>query len=483
MKSLFALTLLCAGTLAAQPPLSVDSTFTLAFDCKSVSDIEFLPSGKVLIAGLLHRQGSPQWEVYSTDRLWPDGSFDTSFTTWGGGGAGNITPWNEKFYVQHSQGVSRLDSSGERDFSFYPEGVNNPWFNFGQGGDYYSYADGRVLFSGLMARFDADTNYVGDVGLVRFLPNGLLDSTFHEPVCFNAIYLIHPLADGKFLLDGGLSSYDGHPIDGPFRVFADCSIDTTFHCAMPQGSAYSFLDLPDGKLLMTGSFRLAGDPDIMHIVRLHSDGSLDTTYNNHLEFDGGFPGSALYTPVKKAVPAGPSHYIVVGNFYTVAGLERRSICMIDTAGNLVNDYLNGTGCDSVFSWLGDFVALQGIDQAPDGSYYFYGAYHGFDDGYNYHPDQIMVTRLHGGNVGVQEQVASAHVLHIWPNPASDVVQVEVPTTDKLQWRVCDAMGRTMAVQVEAGATATIGIAQLPAGVYSIVATSNQRSWSCKLLKE
>lgn len=480
-------TLLCIAVysavakLTAQSPLAVDPSFQLAgMDAFNINDIECLPDGKVVVSGLLHKPG--EMSDYTVYRLLPDGSIDTTFNRWGGGAGGRIHPWNDQYYVQAQQGIARLDTNGSRDFSFLPGA--SPFFAFGQGGDSYVYPDGRVLFSGLMSIYDADTNFAGLAALVRFMTDGLLDPSFPPRFADGPVYHIAPLSSGKFLLNGPLDEYDGHPVDGLFRVHADGSMDTTFSFPYESYSEiWQVLELADGKLLLAGSALPPGATDTMNLVRIHPDGAIDTTFNNHLQFTSPHPLGAFHGHIYEVLPVNSDRYLLAGLFQTVEGAPRLGFCMIDTAGNLLNDYAFGTGCDTIYTILSNIAGLQGIEQAPDGSYYIHGGYKGFDDSYNNYPNQMMVTRLFGGNVGVEEQEQQAAALHVWPNPASALVQVESPTTDKLQWRLLDALGRQVPLSITVRSNATLDLSNLPPGVYLITATSTHATWAARLLKE
>jgi hypothetical protein len=113
-----------------------------------------------------------------------------------------------------------------------------------------------------------------------------------------------------------------------------------------------------------------------------------------------------------------------------------------------------------------------LERAPDGSLYIYGSYHGFDDGYNYHPDQRMITRLYPLNVGVEELPGAGPegVLHVWPNPAQDVLHVELPEAARQAMAVVrDALGREVLQQAVRSPSSpmALDIRALPPGLYTV----------------
>jgi hypothetical protein len=94
-------------------------------------------------------------------------------------------------------------------------------------------------------------------------------------------------------------------------------------------------------------------------------------------------------------------------------------------GNLLDDYFTGEGCGGYYYQpntsqppVSYARVISGIKPAPDGNYYIWGAYNGYDDGTTNDTDQRFVSRLYGLNVGIHEQAAGQVVpLQIAPNPS------------------------------------------------------------------
>ncbi|HRH39306.1 MAG TPA: delta-60 repeat domain-containing protein, partial [Flavobacteriales bacterium] len=143
---------------------------------------------------------------------------------------------------------------------------------------------GSVLMSGLHSLNDPDHGFVGDYNLIWFNNDGSLDVTKTHRVGNGIIEYIAAQPDGKFLLSGSCTMWEGQPVGNTFRVMPDGSLDTTFTAAMAWGEVVSFTVLPDGKILAPGLFKTtAASPDSLHMVRLMPDGSFDPTFHNSLE--------------------------------------------------------------------------------------------------------------------------------------------------------------------------------------------------------
>ena len=71
-------------------------------------------------------------------------------------------------------------------------------------------------------------------------------------------------------------------------------------------------------------------------------------------------------------------------------------------------------------------SIRGIVPAPDGSYYVYGAYHGYGDALGTDSTQRMVSRLYGLDVRVPE-IANDLLLAVQPNPTTGAFMLSYPS--------------------------------------------------------
>ncbi len=86
--------------------------------------------------------------------------------------------------------------------------------------------------------------------------------------------------DGKFLVGGVFSSVNGVQRRGLERFNADGTRDTTFN---PNGAGanaqvYVILVLPDGRIMIAGFFSTYNGAASLRIARLNPDGTLDPTF-------------------------------------------------------------------------------------------------------------------------------------------------------------------------------------------------------------
>lgn len=112
-----------------------------------------------------------------------------------------------------------------------------------------------------------------------------------------AVYSLLVQPDGRVLICGAFTTFDGENRSGVARLNADGSLDQTFDPGFGFGDgAVARLALQsDGKVIAVGSFSTFNGVGRDRIARLNADGSLDVVYNPVVEF--------LHAPIAVALQA------------------------------------------------------------------------------------------------------------------------------------------------------------------------------------
>ena len=435
-----------AMAAAAQQPFDLDPTFRTPIQKVYVTSILPTEDGKVWVSGMMYYTptlGSP----YS--RLNHSGSWDLTSPLLGE--VGFFKKWNDQFYLGMAT-PRRYFQDGTQDTSFNI--FRSPDYHALQGGEYFVNPDGSLLMGGVNFLTDSSGNLIDYYCLLRFTTDGSLDTTFTPRSCAGgSLNYFTELPNGQFIGSGSTSIWDGQAASNIIRFNADGSLDPAFQANVWWGSAYGFLPLDDGRVYVGGEFKIAGIADTLYLARLMPDGSLDPSFNHAMKFwepNLLQPWMPPWGIVRTIYPLDEGRLIVTGNFGNVNDQPRGGIALIDTAGNLLDDLFSGNGCGGYFYQpntalppLDYYRVISGIKPAPDGSFYIWGAYHGYDDGTTNDTMQRFVSRLHGLNVGINEQPAQPAMLQIAPNPShGGAVQLsvgEMPKQAKLT--VHDASGR------------------------------------------
>jgi len=142
-------------------------------------------------------------------------------------------------------------------------------------------ADSKIIVGGEFTMY----NKTSCNRIVRLNPSGQIDTSFNIGTGFNGIVnSIKIQSDGKILVGGNFTKFNGLYADSLVRLNIDGSIDSAF---MPyidvngdsvfQGGVYCIGIQPNGKILVS---------TIYNVMRINSNGSLDNTYDNFSSNEG-----------------------------------------------------------------------------------------------------------------------------------------------------------------------------------------------------
>ncbi|MFY8035064.1 MAG: delta-60 repeat domain-containing protein, partial [Flexibacteraceae bacterium] len=226
--------------------------------------------------------------------------------------------------------IARLKSDGTLDTSFNSGiGANNlVWIVASQ-------PDGKIIIGGSFNTY----NNIPRNNIARLNADGSLDATFNPGIGTNGSVLsivIQP--DGKIIIGGNFTNYDGTVRNRIARLNANGSLDTTFSfTASANDQVRTIAMQPDGKIMIGGNFTTCNSTTRNRIARLNSDGSLDTTFN---------PGTGANISVYSVALQPDSKIIISGGFNTYNGVARKSIVRLNVDGSLDTSFNPGTGASS-----------------------------------------------------------------------------------------------------------------------------------------
>lgn len=243
--------------------------------------------------------------------------------------------------------------------------------------------DGKIIIGGSFGHYNTSNyNY-----LARINPDGTLDRTFNTgtgpgPSGSVSIWGIGFQSDGKIIISGSFTSFNGTPINNLARLNTDGSLDTTFNTGTGTNSSIQALKvLNDDKILIGGAFSSYNGVTTTSIARLNSDGTLDTTFNTgaesysiiyaiEVESDGQILIGGLMMPVIRlnsdgsedtslimgsgysistitySIISQPDGKIIFGgNFTTYNGESKNRIARINPDGSIDNTFNTGSGFD------------------------------------------------------------------------------------------------------------------------------------------
>jgi uncharacterized delta-60 repeat protein len=319
--------------------------------------------GKILMGGIFTSYNGTARNNIA--RLNADGSLDTGFNPGTGANSSIFTTQIQPdgkiiiggFFTSYNgtarNYIARLNADGSLDSGFNPGAGTNIGIE-----TMALQADGKILIGGEFTQY----NGVDRIGIARLNADGSLDASFNSGLEINSVVVtlaVQP--DGKILIGGGFGSYNGVPRSSIARLNSDGSLDTSFNPGTGSNNGVPTLAVQaDGKVMIGGEFTQYNGVDRIRIARLNADGSLDMDFN-----PGMGPNSTVYTLAPQA-----DKKILIGGFFTsYNGTERNRIARLNADGSLDTGFNPGTGANGSI-WT---TAIQ-----PDGKIIIGGDFTGYD---------------------------------------------------------------------------------------------------------
>ncbi|MBB4801040.1 putative delta-60 repeat protein [Flavobacterium nitrogenifigens] len=175
--------------------------------------------------------------------------------------------------------------------------------------------------------------------LTRLNPDGSIDESFNTGTGFNGkIYSSYLQPDGKIIIGGSFTAYNGISAGRIIRLNPDGSYDSSFNTSTgaTTGIIYDIALQSDGKIIMVGSFTKYNSVTVNRIARLLPNGALDSSFltNN---------GSALNITHVKILPS--EKIVLTGNFTVFNGTPANRIIRLNNNGSYDSSFNSGAGFD------------------------------------------------------------------------------------------------------------------------------------------
>lgn len=259
--------------------------------------------------------------------------------------------------------ISVLDP-GARYFTFSPGFFSNAVY------DVELLSNGQSLIGGTISAGSGEFATVHN--LARLNPDGSVDPTLATGSGFNdRVRAIKAQPDGKILVGGEFTSYNGTTCNRLIRLNPDGSIDTNIS-KVDNGIVYSIELESDGKILVGGSFTSFDSTAVNGIVRLTSAGTRDT---------GNPITPPFFTPwtisIRDIHVQSDGLIMIAGGFHFGGASARSGIARLQSDGARDTAFNPGQG-SHVDGNTGLLNSVYSVDQLPDGKYAIGGPFTGFD---------------------------------------------------------------------------------------------------------
>ena len=434
------------GVARIQASGFVDTTFDPGSGADGfVSSLIVLSDGKVLVGGgftsmdNISRQGIARLNV--------DGSLDTAFDP-GAGVAGSVLAMalqaDGKVIIAgdftsvnnvERHNVARLNIDGSLD----------PSFDVQTGPNEVVYAvavqsNGKVLIGGAFTLVNGLENFM----VARLETNGVVDTTW-VPIsgADNTVFAIKVQADGRTIIGGAFSTYDGEMSIGVARLQTDGVLDPTFQaCRGMNGVVYALALQANGQLVIGGDFSVYNDTVRSNYARLLLNGAIDTGfldsyYNQAAPGANSFVAGIGLQVDGNIVLGGGFSRIGGGSIFAGFTPNNRGYSPpenVEIRFNYARVIGNTTLPDDTANWIPDFLI-----NSP-GNLEFVQANYTIDENVNGGVLAVTLQRSNGGLNGAQ--------VHYRSVDGSAIANVDyVPIEGDALWADCSAGVRTIFIPI------------------------------------
>ena len=255
----------------------------------------------------------------------------------GGGGGGGLSGVENRILAGSSGGSGAI-------IVRYPRIIDPFVTNIGTGANdsinsAVAQPDEKILLGGNFTTFSGTTVN----RIVRLNSDGSLDTAFTTNTGTGASGTVSTIAvqsDGKIVLGGSFTTFNGTTVNRIARLNADGTLDTAFTTNTGTGAGSFFVlsiaTQSDGKILLGGDFTTFNGTTVNRIARLNADGTLDTTFDTNT-------GTGANGDVSSIVIQSDNKILVGGTFTTFNGTTVNAIARLSSAGVLDTAFTTNTG--------------------------------------------------------------------------------------------------------------------------------------------
>ena len=231
--------------------------------------------------------------------------------------------------------ILQAQNAGELDLSFNADGVG---FGEGTNGTVRASAiqpDGNILIAGEFRVVNGTArNFIA-----RLTPEGRVDYSFDPGSGANLpIFAMELQDDGKILIGGDFTSYNGVSRNRIARLNSDGSLDESFNPGSGVLGSVNTISVQGGSIFVGGSFQSYNGEPRSNFVALTSVGSINFFFNQFLTFNGS---------IQKIIRQPDGHILVFGAFFQVDGVSRNRVARITPEGRLDGSFNPGSGANSL----------------------------------------------------------------------------------------------------------------------------------------
>ena len=347
--------------------------------------------------------------------------------------------------------IAQLNTDGTLDTSFsVGSGTNFPILAVA------IQSDGKIIIGG------GFTNYNGtNVNrILRLNTDGTIDTTFVVGTGVeNSISTINIQTNGKIIIGGEFTTYNGTPINRLARLNTDGTLDTSFNVGTGVNNAIWCSKIQtDGKLIIGGLFTMYNGTSMNYIARLNSDGSIDTSFSIGIGANNGIRSLAYQFNDK---------VIFGGNYTLFNSSSSNRISRLHTNGNQDNTFNSGTAANN---------SVNAIAVQPDGNIIIAGNFTSYNG-----TAKNRIARIIGDTtLGLSDFLKNK--VSIYPNPCSNLISFSIENNSNVEkYEIFDVTGKIIIQSIHSN-TNQIDVSNLSKGIYFLSIFNENKNYIGKFIK-
>ncbi len=142
-------------------------------------------------------------------------------------------------------------------------------------------SNGYIILGGEFSRY----NYRSATNITRITKDGELDLSFNTGIGTNGnVYALAIQANGKIIVGGDFTSYNGNKCSNIVRLNADGSFDPSFRYVTANGAVRKIDIDCEGKVLLGGDFSLINGISKIALARINQRGLLDKRFSPRMDY-------------------------------------------------------------------------------------------------------------------------------------------------------------------------------------------------------
>lgn len=374
-----------------------------------------------------------------------------------------------------------------------------------------SQSDGKLLLGGTFGSYQGKEY----PALIRLNANGTPDSSFNTGSGLYAgdrypnyltVHSIKVQPDGKVLVGGYFSRYQSTLCSNLIRLNSNGSVDTTFKVGTGfDARVYNVVLLPNGKILVAGDFTKYQGKDAKYLVRLNADGSIDNSFQLTTEFSisavqtltvqddgkivvaisspGGSSGNLFRINEDGSRDTSFGNLIILGHriYSIVLQKDKKIIVGGYFQYNLARYNSDGTPDKSFYvgpSFKTNAPSVNAVVLDPDGQIYVGGLF------LSYQGDNrsAYLIKLKGTDVdlGNEEFNIKNKAFSLWPNPVQSILNINSLQDSGYNVKIYDLLGRL--IYEKENVSNSIDVSSFISGLYLIKIKAESGETSQKFIK-